>query len=180
MVLSVRKDLNSLVLSGLFLAIALVLPFLTGQIPEIGNALCPMHIPVLLCGYICGPWYGMAVGFIAPFLRFMIFGLPPVMPSGLAMAFELMTYGSVSGFLYRIWPHRRPYIYASLIGAMLAGRAVWGIARVILYGLGESAFGWTAFLAGAFTNAVPGIIVQLALIPVLVLSLDGIQNTKNN
>ena len=156
----------------MLLALALVLPFLTGQIPQIGNLLCPMHIPVLLCGFFCGPWYGLAVGFIAPLLRFAMFGSPPLIPMGVAMCFELATYGLVSALLYRALPKKKTYIYVSLIGAMLAGRAVWGAARVILWGLGKADFGWAAFLTGAFTGAVPGIVLQLVLIPVLVMALN--------
>ena len=170
--MSSKRKLESLILSGLFLALALLLPFLTGQLTQTGNALCPMHIPVLLCGFLCGPLYGMAVGFTAPFLRFLLFGMPPVLPIGLAMAFELAAYGLVSGVLYRLLPRKRPYIYVSLLAAMLTGRLVWGAVRVILYGLGRSAFGWAAFIAGAFTNAVPGIILQIVLVPVLVELLE--------
>lgn len=91
--LYVRK----IVYSALFLALAMVLPFLTGQIPEIGAALSPMHIPAILCGFICGwPW-GLAVGFISPILRSLIFGMPPMMPKAIGMAFEIATYGAVSG-----------------------------------------------------------------------------------
>lgn len=156
----------------MFLALALVLPFLTGQIPQIGNAFCPMHIPVLLCGFFCGPWYALAVGSLAPLLRFFIFGMPPLMPTGIAMCFELAVYGLVSGLLYRALPKKKWSIFVALIGAMLAGRIVWGAARAILYGVGGSEFGWAAFVSGAFLNAIPGIIVQLTLIPVLVMSLE--------
>ena len=166
------KKLYRLILAAMFLALALVLPFLTGQIQQIGNALCPMHIPVLLCGFFCGPWYALAVGFIAPLLRFALFGMPPLMPVGIAMSFELATYGLVSGLLYRLLPKKKPYIYVSLIGAMLAGRIVWGAVRTVMYGLGKSPFGWAAFMSGAFLNAIPGIIVQIVLIPVLVMALE--------
>ena len=166
-----RSKLLRLIFSAMFLAIALVLPFLTGQIPEIGKMLCPMHIPVLLCGFFCGPWYGAAVGAIAPLLRFAIFGMPQLFPDGLAMCFELFTYGLVAGLLYYYLPKKTWAVYASLIGAMLAGRAVWGVVRVILYGFGKVPFGWTAFLSGAFVKAVPGIIVQIVLIPILVITL---------
>lgn len=159
------------VLAASFLALALVLPLLTGQLQQLGNAFCPMHLPVLLCGFFCGPWYGLAVGMTAPLLRLAIFGMPPLMPIGIAMCFELATYGAVSGILYRLLPDRRLFIYASLLGAMLAGRLVWGAVRVILYGLGKSDFGWAAFLAGAVTNAVPGILLQIVLVPFLVMVL---------
>ena len=165
-------QIRKLTYAALFLALAIVLPFLTGQIPEIGSMLCPMHIPVLLCGFLCGwPW-GLAVGFIAPLLRSVLFGAPPMFPGAVAMAFELAVYGAVSGLLYRLLPKKKWSIYASLIIAMLAGRAVWGIVRLILAGLSGKGFTWAAFLAGAFTNAVPGIILQIVLIPVLVMILD--------
>lgn len=170
--MSSKTRLYRMILSALFLALALVLPFLTGQIPQIGGALCPMHFPVFLCSFFCGPWYGLAIGIIAPPLRFLLFGMPPLMPSGIAMCFELAAYGLTAGLLYRLLPKRKVYIYISLIGAMLAGRIVWGVTRIILYGLGSSRFGWEAFLSGAFFSAIPGIIVQIILIPILVMALE--------
>lgn len=167
-----KRNMPLLTGSALCLALCLVLPFLTGQIPEIGNMLCPMHLPVLLCGFVCGPWYGAAIGFIAPLLRFALFGMPPIMPTGIAMCFELCAYGLTAGLLYRHLPHKPFRICAALITAMLSGRIVWGAVRVVLMGLGSSAFTWAAFMAGAFTNAIPGIILQLVLIPVLVLALE--------
>ena len=165
-------QIRKLTYAALFLALAIVLPFLTGQIPEIGSMLCPMHIPVLLCGFLCGwPW-GLAVGLIAPLLRSVLFGAPPMFPGAVAMAFELAVYGAIAGLLYRLLPKKKWSIYASLIIAMIAGRVVWGIVRLILAGLSGKGFTWAAFLAGAFTNAVPGIILQIVLIPVLVMVLE--------
>lgn len=175
-----QSTIQKLVYSALFLALAMILPLLTGQIPQIGKALCPMHLPVLLCGFLCGwPW-GMAVGFVAPFLRFAIFSAPP-MPNGIAMAFELAAYGFLTGFLYRRLP-KKPYgVYLSLILAMVGGRVVWGIVRFFMAGLQGSAFPVSAFLAGAVLNSVSGIVLQLVLVPVLVLALQraiGTRNTK--
>ena len=167
-----KTDVRRLVLAALFLALAMVLPLLTGQIPEIGQALSPMHIPVLLCGFICGPLYGAAVGFVSPLLRFAIFGMPPIFPTGVAMAFELLTYGAVSGILYKKLPRRVYNVYIALIAAMLAGRVVWGVARLIIAGLGNSTFSWGMFMAGAFTTAVPGIICHIVLIPIIILALE--------
>ena len=167
-----KKNLSRMILAAMFLALALVLPFLTGQIQQIGNALCPMHIPVLLCGFFCGPWYGLAVGLIAPLLRFVLFGMPPLMPIGIAMCVELAVYGLTAGLLYRLLPRKKPYVYVALLGAMLAGRILWGAAQYVLFGLGKTEFGWTAFLSGAFLNAIPGILVQLVLIPILVMVLQ--------
>lgn len=161
------------VLSALFLALAYVLPFMTGQIPEIGAMLCPMHLPVLLCGFFCGwPW-GLVVGAVAPLLRSLTLGMPPLFPTALCMALELATYGAVSGLLHRLLPKKKPYIYLSLIVAMLLGRLVWGAAMLLLLGISGGAFTLAAFFAGAFTNAIPGIILQLVLIPVLVMVLDN-------
>ena len=169
--MSSRKNLYRMVLAAMFLALAMVLPLLTGQIPQIGKMLSPMHIPVLLCGFFCGPWYGLLVGAIAPVLRSLIFGMPALFPNAFIMCFELATYGCVSGLLYKLLPKKIPYIYVSLIGAMLAGRAVWGIVSAIVYGITKAEFGWQAFLAGAFINAVPGIILHIVLIPILVIAL---------
>jgi len=167
-----KTNVKILVLSALFLALALVLPFLTGQIPEIGSMLCPMHIPVLLCGYFCGwPW-GLTVGIIAPVLRSVLFGMPPMFPTALCMSLELATYGAVSGLLYQKLPRNRGSIYISLLSAMVAGRLVWGAARFLCAGLDVSAFGLSAFWAGAVTTAIPGIIVQILLIPILVMALE--------
>lgn len=161
-----------LVLGAVCLALCMVLPFLTGQIPEIGNMLCPMHIPVLLCGFLCGPAWAAIVGAVAPLLRFALFGMPPIFPTGVAMCFELATYGAVSGMLYRLMPRKPVYVYVSLIGAMLAGRIVWGAVQLILSGVTGEAFTFAAFLAGAFTSAVPGMILHILLIPVIVLALQ--------
>lgn len=157
--------------SGALLAIALVLPFLTGQIPEIGNALCPMHLPVLLCGYFCGPLYGLFIGFVAPLLRFIMFGAPIIMPKGIAMAFELAAYGFFSGLFYRVLPKSKVNIYVSLILSMLIGRIIWGIARVILYGVYDYAFSFEAFILGGFLNAIPGIVLQIVCVPILVMTI---------
>ena len=163
---------RKLTYAALFLALALVLPFLTGQIPQIGSALSPMHIPVLLCGFLVGwPW-GLAVGFIAPLLRSVIFGMPVMVPGAVAMAFELAVYGLVSGILYRLLPKQKWSIYVTLLVALPAGRVIWGIARLIIAGLSGNSFTWALFLAGAFTNAVPGIILHIVLIPVIVMVLE--------
>ena len=165
-------QVRRLTYAALYLAIAMVLPFVTGQIPEIGSMLCPMHIPALLCGFMCGwPW-GMAVGFIAPLLRSAVFGMPPMFPGAVSMAFELAAYGGIAGLFYRLLPKKTWITYAVLVISMVMGRVIWGAVRVALAGLTGSSFTWALFLAGAFTNAVPGIIMHLILIPVLVIAMD--------
>lgn len=167
-----NKKNRRLAYSALFLALALVLPFLTGQIPTIGKALSPMHIPVMLCGFLCGPLWGAAVGAVAPLLRSVLFGMPAMFPGGVAMTFELATYGVLSGWLYRLLPRKPWSIYVSLLVAMLGGRLVWGAARFVLAGLSGSEFPFSAFLAGAVTGAVPGIVLHIVLIPLLVMGLE--------
>ena len=161
-----RNRLIRMILAAFFLALAYVMPFLTGQIPEIGAMLCPLHIPVLLCGFICGGPWGLVVGFIAPLLRSFILGMP------FCMAFELAAYGLVAGLMHKFLPKKKPFIYVSLLTAMIVGRLVWGSAMFICLGVTGGTFTFAAFMAGAFTNAIPGILVQIVLIPVLVMALD--------
>ena len=159
-------------LAALFLALAYVMPFLTGQIPEIGSMLCPLHIPVLLCGFICGwPW-GMAVGFIAPLFRSFTLGAPVIFPKAVCMAFELAAYGAMTGLMHKLLPKKKTYIYCSLLIAMIVGRIIWGMTMFICMGLNGGGFTFSAFIAGAFTNAIPGIIIQIVLIPFLVMILE--------
>ena len=166
------RQTRKMTYAALYLGIALVLPFVTGQIPEIGAMLCHMHIPVLLCGFLCGWTWGMAVGFIAPLLRSVLFGMPALFPSAVAMAFELAVYGAVSGWLYKALPKMKGREYIVLIIAMVAGRLVWGGVQMILSGLVHSEFTPALFLAGAVTNAIPGIVLHLVLIPVVVMAME--------
>lgn len=165
------KSINKLSLSALFLSLGLVLPFLTGQIPEIGGMLLPMHIPVLICGFVCGWKYGLLTGFITPLLRMMIFGMPPL-ATAIAMAFELAVYGAVTGVLYRKLPKNRGRIYISLFSAMVIGRIVWGIVSIFIYGVSGTGFSWQIFIGGALLNAIPGIVLQIILIPALIYALE--------
>ena len=164
---------KNLVLSALFIALGLVLPFLTGQIPQVGSMLLPMHLPVLLCGLICGWKYGGTVGFILPLLRYALFGMPPIFPTGISMAFELAAYGLIVGLLYSKSRWQCVIaLYRCLFIAMVGGRVVWGIVRILLTGVAGEAFTWQMFMAGAFLNAIPGIVLQLIFIPALMVALD--------
>lgn len=175
-----NKLLKKLVYSALCLALCMILPFLTGQIPEIGSALSPMHIPVLLCGFICGGPCGAVIGFIAPFLRFALFSMPNVFPTGLAMAFELAAYGLSAGLLYRALPKKLIFTYLSLILSMIIGRAVWGTAMYVIMTACGDEFTLMAFLSGAFIKALPGIICHILLIPPIVFALRKAGLTAND
>ena len=181
-----NKKLQTLVLSAMFLGLGLVLPFFTGQIPQIGNMLLPMHLPVILCGFICGWKYGLVVGAITPVLRSAVFGMPPMYPTAVAMAIELAAYGCLVGFIFKNarWQCLKS-LYRCLIISMLGGRVVWGFVMTVILGLGENGFTLTAFLTGAFLNAIPGIIAQLILVPAIMLALNKthlvpFKNNKNH
>ncbi|NCB33414.1 MAG: ECF transporter S component [Erysipelotrichia bacterium] len=178
-----RSSVRNLSLAAMFLALALVLPFLTGQIPQFGSMLLPMHLPVLLCGLICGPFFGAIVGLAAPLLRSMIFGMPPMYPVAAAMAFELCTYGLISGLIYnRFKKQNIKAVFISLLIAMAAGRVVWGAAEIMLLSLHGNSFTIQAFIAGAVLNAVPGIILQFVLIPSVMSALNksGVYQYRNS
>ena len=175
------NNTRKLVLSALFIALGIVLPFFTGQLPQIGNMLLPMHIPVMICGFVCGAPYGLAVGIIVPLLRSVMFGRPMMMPTAVGMAIELAVYGLVTGLMYSKFKHKKLGIYISLITAMITGRIVWGIASFFIYRALGNPFTWGYFAAEILINAVPGIIVQLILIPTLIFALNKarlLDNTK--
>ena len=163
-----KETTKKLTLSALFLALGLILPFLTMQIPQFGSMLLPMHLPVLLCGFICGAPWGLLVGLATPLLRSLIFTMPPMYPMAISMAVELAVYGLTTGIFYRVLPKRGVFVYLALLLAMLIGRVCWGVAMYFLLG---GAFTFSAFLAGAVTGAIPGILLQLLLVPACVLAL---------
>ena len=170
MTVSIKK----LVLSAMFLSLGLLLPFLTIQIPEIGKALLPMHIPVILCGFICGWQYGFAVGVITPLLRSAVFGMPVMYPTAFAMAFELAAYGLMCGLMYKVLPKKKAYVYPALVISMIAGRAVYGAVMFVLSGISANInYGFSAFLSGTVLTAVPGILLQLVLIPIIIIALES-------
>jgi len=166
---------KDLVFAALCVALGLVVPQVfhlipfVGAVPNLGGVFLPMHIPVLLCGFLCGWKYGAVCGAVVPLISSLLTGMPVLWPQGVSMVFELAVYGLVTGLLYR---GMKRNVYLSLIAAMIAGRAVSGAAKAVLFGIAGKPFGMAAFISGAFTVAVPGIILQLVLIPVLVAALE--------
>ena len=174
-----NKTVYNLTVSAMMLALGLFLPFLTGQIPEIGKMLLPMHIPVILCGFICGWKYGAPIGFILPIMRSLIFGMPILYPKAIAMAFELAAYGLTTGIVYPRFKRKNALaIYVSLILAMILGRVVLGIVNSILYGFGDNKYSMSLFISGAFADAIPGIILQLILIPAVVAAINKVSSKR--
>ena len=167
-----RSSVRRLTLSAMLVAVGLLLPFLTAQIQSIGNMLSPMHLPVFIAGLTCGPAWGFAVGAVLPLLRSTLFGMPPLMPTAAAMTCELAAYGYFSGLLRKHLPKTMPMLYVALCASMLLGRLVWGIASLFFYGFVSNMFTWKIFVTNGFVKAVPGIILQFAIIPPIVRALD--------
>ena len=167
-----RERILKTVLSALFLALALVMPYLTGQIPEVGSMLCPMHLPILLLGILCGPLWGLAVGLTAPLLRSVLLGMPPLFPMAVSMSLELAAYGATSGLLRRLLPKKRFFLYPSLLAAMLVGRLVFGVAMLFCMTCQGMGYPLSAFLAGTVTGSIPGILLQILLVPPLVMLVE--------
>lgn len=166
-----RTQNQNLVYAALLLAAAMILPLLTGQIPQIGQMLLPMHLPVVLCGFLCGwPW-GLAIGAIAPILRSAIFGMPVMFPMAIAMSFELAVKGAAAGAIYNMLPKKTSSIYATLVIAMILSRLVYGGVQYLLLGLDTGLPGLITLWTGSVTTALPGILLQLVLIPILVRAL---------
>lgn len=173
-------------IAAMLLALGWLLPFLTGQNRELGNILCLMHIPVFLGGLALGPWYGLVLGFLTPLSRSLLFGMPPLYPIATCMAFELATYGLLSGIVYKSLQKngkvkRLPKLILALVIAMLGGRIIWGVAQVCCGLFAQSIFTWNAFLTGAFLTAWPGIIMHLILIPIIMTAFEkaGILHIEN-
>lgn len=171
-----NKNLKNLCLAALFVALGLLLPFLTGNIPQIGKLLSPMHIPIMLCGLICGWKYGLAVGAATPVLRSLLFGMPtPLYPNALGMSFELAGYAVSIALIYRLFKKKTVLsVYCAMIPSMLIGRIIWGISRAIMLGLSgpqTAAFSISIFVTSGFINAVPAIILQLIVVPAVMGAL---------
>ena len=165
------NNTRRLVMSALCVALGLVLPLAFHAVPNAGQVFLPMHIPVLLCGLICGPVYGLVCGALTPFLSSVLTGMPPssMLPG---MMCELATYGLVGGVLAAGLSRlpRAAGVYAALVGAMLAGRLVSGAVNALIFRAG--AYTLQAWIAASFVTALPGIVIQLVAIPLLVAALE--------
>ena len=168
-------QIRKMTYAGVLLALAVLMPVVSGRLPEIGKRMSLMHIPVLLCGFLCGAPWGLAIGFIAPLLSSFLSGMPKIFPDAVVMAFELAVYGCAAGALYRLLPRKPWSVYAALIAAMIAGRIMYGLVYLFLAGTGLvqvnealAAFIWTR----AVVKPLPGIILHIVLIPVLVMALE--------
>ncbi|GAA0086870.1 ECF transporter S component [Clostridium sp. CTA-7] len=166
---------NNMVKASLFIALGLIFPYIFHLTGMAGPIFLPMHIPVLLCGLMLGPKYGLIIGFITPLLNSVITGMPPIYPTGISMAFELATYGFVGGFLYK---KKNINMFISLILSMILGRFVSGIAMFTMLTVGGKSFVLKMFLTSAFITSIPGIVIQLILIPIVVKISENTKGMK--
>jgi len=161
------NPIKQMILASMFIAIGMLLPFLILGSPQLGTVFLPMHIPVLLAGLILGPKYGILVGVITPLFRSVLFQMPPMVPTALMMAIELPIYALVIGMAKRLLPSTYIYIYVSLGIALLIGRIAYGVAGFLIYPILGLSFSLNTFLVGAFITGLPGVAIQIVLIPPL-------------
>lgn len=166
------KNMNSvrrMTLSAVCIALCVVLPIAFHSIPDAGSVFLPMHIPVLICGMICGWPYGFVCGLVGPLLSSVLTGMPPVayLPP---MMIECGVYGLTAGLLLKYIHTRHTYadLYIALVGAMIAGRIVSGIAKALIFTPGMALSAW---VSASFVTALPGIVIQLVFLPSVVLTL---------
>lgn len=161
---------KKLTISAMFVALCVILPMAFHSVANAGQILLPMHIPVLLCGMICGWPYGLACGLLGPLLSSLSTGMPPmaILPS---MLCELAAYGFVSGILsQKIKTGKKLLdIYLPLICAMAAGRLLYGVLNALILRAGS--YTLSLWLTAAFVTSLPGILIQLILLPALVYLL---------
>ena len=162
--------IKKLVLTAVCSALCVIVPMAFHAIPNAGQVFLPMHIPVLLCGMLCSWPYGLACGLIGPALSSLITGmpLPAVLPG---MLVECAVYGCASGVLLRYVRTGKLYadLYLSLVPAMLLGRVISGIVKALILTPGLSLSAWAT---ASFVTALPGIAIQLVLVPALLLGLE--------
>ena len=170
-----KNNVKDLILTASFIALGLVLPMAFHYFGGTGPVFLPMHIPVLLCGFVCGWKYGLICGIVTPLLSSVITGMPSIFPIGATMVCELAVYGLICGLLYR---SLKKNVYLSLIIAMLVGRAMSGVANMIFFGIAGKAYSLSIFLTGAFVTAIPGIIIQIIIIPIIIIALKKIGQLK--
>ncbi len=163
--------MKKLTLAAICVALCYVLPIAFHAV-GLGGVLSPMHIPVLLCGLLCGGGYGLLCGLLGPVLSSLISSMPPLTML-VRMVPELMTYGLVAGLCMRLIHTKKAMadVYISLAIAMVAGRIVGGIATAIFYSVTSGVYSIALWAASYFVEAVPGIATHLILVPVLMLTL---------
>ena len=163
------SPVKKLVFTAACIALCLVLPMAFHSIPNAGSIFLPMHIPVLLCGLICGWPFGLVTGLIGPFLSSILTGMPPaaMLPS---MMVECGAYGAVAGLMMQFVRTKNATVdlYVSMVIAMAAGRILSGLAKAWIFTPGVAPFAW---VTTSLVTGIPGIVVQLLVLPAVVFAL---------
>lgn len=160
---------KKLVFTAVCAALCVVLPMAFHTVQNAGQIFLPMHIPVLLCGLMCGWPFGLVCGLLGPALSSLLTSMPPIamLPS---MLLECAAYGCVTGLMMRFVRTKHPTadLYISMITAMVAGRVLAGLAKSLIFSPGTAPFAW---VTTSLVTGIPGILIQLALIPLVVFAL---------
>ena len=165
-----KSYVKNVVLTAVCAALCVVVPMAFHVIPNAGMIFLPMHIPVLLCGMLCGWPYGLTCGLLGPLLSSIITSMPPAATLP-AMMVECAVYGAVAGVLMKHVRTGKLYadLYIALVPAMLAGRVISGVAKALIFAPGTTLAAWATV---SFVTALPGILIQLILIPALIFALE--------
>jgi len=165
------SNIRKISITAVCIALGIILPLTLHAIPRAGSIFLPIHIPVLLCGLVCGWPYGLACGILTPLFSSLLTGMPPAayLPS---MLCELAAYGLIAGLFAQYIRTKNLYmdIYLSLLGAMLVGRIVYGIVNALIFSAGQ--YSMQIWLTAAFVTALPGIIIQIIALPAIVIALQ--------
>lgn len=172
-----NSNSQQLVRAALLIAIGVILPQAFHSIQNAGAIFLPMHIPVLIGGFILSPYYAICVGIVTPLLSSLFTGMPPI-PMLYVMMLELASYGLFISLLYN---KAKIGLYPSLIGGMLVGRAMNIIGNyLILHILMSRPFNIMTIATGIFIQGIPGIVIQIILIPLIVYGLERNLNMVAN
>jgi hypothetical protein len=170
-----NKEIKNIVLSGLFIAIGVILPPILHTV-NLGPVVSPMHFPVLLCGLLLGWKYGLTVGIIIPLLASLLWGNPPIVPIAIIMGVELAAYGFFSGLLYqkvKLFKNSYANLYFTLISSMVIGRFIYVLFYSLLIAFGVKGPAFIGLITSLFVVGLPGIILQVLIVPPIVLIIDN-------
>lgn len=168
-----KIKVRDMTITAMFIALGVILPYIFHTVEISGRIFLPIHIPVILCGLICGPFLGSICAIAVVPLCFALTGLPILYPVGLIMILELIAYAVTVSIIFRVLKKFNLIfsLYVALISAMIIGRGVLGLSSYIIYGVVGDGYAFSAFISAAFVTAFPGIIIQLILIPWLYILL---------
>lgn len=172
----------TMTLSAMMLALCFILPYLTGSHSALNTLLLPMHLPIFLCGFLCGPVWGATVGFVAPVLRSITLGMPPSMVIAIPMSFEMAAYGGICGGIFLLLRKKNlatlPSLYAALIPSLILGRLVYAVAKAAITLSALHLPGLLPYVVESIVTSLPGVMVQLILVPGVVLAVERYRAPK--